>query len=87
MRYQCMEACRGAYPVGMMARLLAVSPSGYYEWRWRPTSARAASARRLVAEMHLIHQESDGTYGTPRCARNCRPVAIPWDGIASPAMS
>ena len=66
MRYRCMEACRGAYLVRMMARLLAVSPSGYDEWRRRPTSARAASARRLVAEMRLIHQESDGTYGSPR---------------------
>ena len=66
MRYQCMETCRGAYPVRMMARLLAVSPSGYYEWRGRPTSARAASASRLVAEMRVIHQDSDGTYGSPR---------------------
>lgn len=66
MRYRCIETCRGEYPVRMMARLLAVSPSGYYEWRGRPTSARAASARRLTAEMRLIHQESDGTYGSPR---------------------
>ena len=66
MRYRCIEACRGEYPVRMMARLLAVSPSGYYEWRGRPPSARAASARRLTAEMRAIHQESDGTYGSPR---------------------
>ncbi len=66
MKYACMEACRGEYPVRMMARLLAVSPSGYYEWRGRPPSARAASAHRLTAEMRRIHQESDGTYGSPR---------------------
>ncbi len=61
-----MDACRCEYPVRMMSRLLAVSPSGYYEWRGRPPSARAQSARRLVAEMRTIHQESDGTYGSPR---------------------
>ncbi|MDP6946099.1 MAG: IS3 family transposase, partial [Myxococcota bacterium] len=66
MRYACMDACRGEYPVRLMARLLAVSPSGYYEWRGRSPSARTASARRLITEMHTIHQESDGTYGSPR---------------------
>ena len=44
MKYACIEDCRGEYPVRMMACLLAVSPSGYYEWRGRPPSARAASA-------------------------------------------
>ena len=66
MRYACMNACRGEYPVHMMARLLAVSPSGYYEWRGRPLSPRAVSGRRLVEEMRTIHEESDGTYGSPR---------------------
>ncbi len=63
-----MDACRGAYPVPvrLMARMLAVSPSGYYEWRGRSSSARAVSARRLITEMRAIHQESDGTYGSPR---------------------
>ena len=66
MTYACMEACRGEYPVRMMARLLAVSASGYDESRERRPSARAESARRLIAEMRTIHQESDGTYGSPR---------------------
>jgi putative transposase len=61
-----MEASRDAYPVRMMARLLAVSPSGYYEWRRRPSSARALATKQLLAEMRTIHQESDGTYGSPR---------------------
>ena len=72
MRYRCIEACRGEYPVRMMTRLLAVSPSGYYEWRGRPQSARAASSRRLLAEMRAIHQDSDGTYGSPRMQTELR---------------
>ena len=66
MKYACIDACRGAYPVRMMARLLTVSSSGYYEWRGRPPSQRADTARRVIVEMQTIHQESDGTYGSPR---------------------
>ena len=66
MQYTCMEACRATYPVRMMARLLAVSPSGYYEWRGRAPSRRAQTRQRLLAEMRTIHAESDGTYGSPR---------------------
>ena len=61
-----MDACRGEYPVRMMARLLAVSSSGYYEWRGRPLSLRAVAGRRLVEDMRTTHEESDGTYGSPR---------------------
>ena len=66
MRYACMEACWRTYPVRMMARLLAVSPSGYYAWRGRAPSGRGRATQRLLAEMRTIHQESDGTYGSPR---------------------
>ena len=41
----------------MMARLLAVSPSGYYEWRGRPPSARAVATQQLLTEMRTIHRE------------------------------
>lgn len=61
-----MEECRREYPVRMMARLLQVSASGYYEWRHREDSRRAQENRRLTEQIQEIHNESDQTYGSPR---------------------
>ena len=49
-----------------MARVLGVSPSGYYAWRHRERSARERSDEALSARVHEIHQRSRGTYGAPR---------------------
>jgi len=49
-----------------MCRLLRVSPSGYYAWRVRPESRRAAHDRELMRAIRRLHAESDGTYGSPR---------------------
>ena len=42
------------YPVRLMCRLLRVSPSGYYAWRGRAPSRRAASNARLVAASNFV---------------------------------
>lgn len=49
-----------------MARVLGVSPSGYYAWRHRPPSARAQQDAALTARIQTIHTHSRGTYGAPR---------------------
>ena len=49
-----------------MCRSLRVSPSGYYAWRSRTESRRAAYDRELTRVIRRIHAESDGTYGSPR---------------------
>jgi len=49
-----------------MARVMAVSTSGYYDWRKRPESLRKQHNRRLVVEIKAIHTESRKTYGSPR---------------------
>ena len=49
-----------------MARVLGVSPSGYYAWRRRPPSARARADAELRARVQAIHGRSRGTYGAPR---------------------
>lgn len=66
MRCQAIRAHRGRFPVILMCRALAVSPSGYYAWARRPESRRRAMNRQLVAEIRGIHAESRGTYGSPR---------------------
>jgi putative transposase len=57
---------RVAHSVTTLCRLLAVSPSGYYAWRQRPTSARARQDAALTERILALHGQSRGTYGVPR---------------------
>lgn len=61
-----MSANQGRFRVATMARVLGVSPSGYYAWRQRPPSARAQADAKLTARVQEIHAGSRGTYGAPR---------------------
>ena len=54
------------HSVRLMCRVLEVSPSGYYAWRRRQTSARERSDADLLQKITEIHQRSRGTYGVPR---------------------
>jgi putative transposase len=49
-----------------MCDVLKVSRSGYYAWVKRPLSQRAARRQELTGAIGEIHQESSGTYGSPR---------------------
>jgi len=49
-----------------MCLWLAVSSSGYYEWRSRPESATAQRRDRLKALIVVIFDDSDETYGHRR---------------------
>src|SRR4051794_98652 len=49
-----------------MCRVLDASPSGFYDWRRRPESPRAAEDRVLVEKIQAVHGESRQTYGSPR---------------------
>ena len=55
-----------SFPVSMMCRVLEVSRAGYYAWRGRGPSERDEQNVELVAEIVEIHDESRGTYGSPR---------------------
>lgn len=61
-----MKAHQAVHGVRPLCRALSVSPSGYYAWVEREPSARAKADAELARKIHVIHEESRGTYGVPR---------------------
>ncbi len=49
-----------------MCRVLEISPSGYYDWRGRPPSARTTADAALLERIEAHWVASRCTYGTPR---------------------
>ena len=66
MKFGFVDEHREVWPVRVMCEVLGLSASGYYAWRGRPESPRAAANRALLDYIRLIHAQSSGTYGSPR---------------------
>ena len=66
MTFAFIEQHASTWPVRLMCRVLEVSPSGYYDWRSRPESARSVSNRQLLDDVRRIHAEHHRRYGSPR---------------------
>ena len=49
-----------------MCELFGVSRSGFYAWMNRPPSQRSEEDADLLEQIRSVHQESNGTYGSPR---------------------
>ena len=65
MRYRCIHRRRSQYPVNMMCRVLKVSRSGYYAWRVRPESQRAATDRELTRVIRRLSRRQQGRLWEP----------------------
>jgi transposase InsO family protein len=63
---------RATWPVVAMCDVLAVSRSGFYAWKARPTSPRALEDARLVVDIKAAHKAGRGNYGSPRVFRALR---------------
>lgn len=61
-----MSAHQAVFPIKTMVRVFKVSASGYYAWRGRPASLRAARDVDLTRKIRTIHGASHKTYGAPR---------------------
>jgi putative transposase len=64
------------FSINRMARLLAVSTSGYYAWKKRAVAPELTPRQQRRADLTVkildAHADSDGTYGSPRIASELR---------------
>ncbi len=67
-----MKEHRGRWAVSLMAEVLAVSVSGFYDWLKRPQSRRAKEDKTLSKEIIKFHCGSRCTYGSPRIYRDLK---------------
>ena len=73
-RFEFVADHAGAFGVKRLCRVLEVSRSGFYRWRKAAPAraARAAADAALAEEIKQIHDEFDGTYGSPRVTAELR---------------
>jgi putative transposase len=71
-KYACIARHRGEFPVRLMCRVLAVSPSGFYATQRRAPSARAVRDEYLRLHVRTAYTRSEGTYGAPRVHRELK---------------
>jgi transposase InsO family protein len=66
--YSFITAEKTDFPITFMCERFEVSTSSYYDWVNAADVRAAQQARQdvLVATMKAIHEESGGTYGSPR---------------------
>lgn len=57
------------WPIGMMCKVLEVSPSAYYAWRKEPFGKRHKQSCLIRSNIERIYYESKGRYGSPRIAK------------------
>lgn len=72
MRYAFIEDHRTTWPIAIQCRVLAVSRSGYYQWRRRPVSERVKRRESLTAQIREFHVGHHASYGSPRVHRELR---------------
>ncbi|RJQ83603.1 IS3 family transposase [Pseudonocardiaceae bacterium YIM PH 21723] len=60
------ELAEDKIPVAVTCRVLKVSVSRFYDWRGRPGSPRETRNKDLTKMITRIHQDSRGSYGSPR---------------------
>jgi len=75
-KYAFIQRHDKKYRIEMMCRVLRASRSGYNEWRRGGVTQRQVRQRQLLAEIKRIHEESRGSYGSPRILRELRKDGI-----------
>ncbi|OMH36184.1 transposase [Motiliproteus sp. MSK22-1] len=66
MKYAFIKDHSHEHKMSKMCDVLGVSISGYYDWKDRPESNRSKRDRQLMKLIEQSHEDSRGTYGSPR---------------------
>ncbi len=66
MKFAFISQEKVAFPVAVLCRALAVSPSGYYASLGRPASNHARRDEELAKRITSVHLDSKRRYGSPR---------------------
>lgn len=74
MKYVFLEENCKSYHVGLMAELIGVSPSGFYDWKRRLRSDRGHNRLKLIRTIEDIHRSSRGAYGSPRIFKQLKAI-------------
>ena len=64
--FRLIAAEKAQHPVSLLCERARRSRAGFYAWLERTPSERWASDAALAEEIHAIHRESGGSYGSPR---------------------
>jgi putative transposase len=66
MRFALIDEEKSHHPISRIARVLGVTAAGYYAWKSRPISNRAAQDAQLKERILAFFEASRGNYGVPR---------------------
>lgn len=72
MRYAWIDTQRGHYSVSRLCRVLAVSRSGYCQWRVRRPSLTSLANAALDVQVKAVHAASQRSYGRLRIVQALR---------------
>jgi putative transposase len=66
MKFAFIHVEKACFPIAPMCRLLGVTRQGYYAYAGRPPPDQRPAEVTLRAKVSRIHEQSRGTYGSPR---------------------
>jgi transposase InsO family protein len=67
---------RMKFPIEKMCKVFKVSKSGFYRWLKSGSSKRTRQNKLLTEQIRRIHEQSHGTYGSPRITRELSSLSI-----------
>lgn len=77
MKFAFIHAEKAFFPVAPMCRLLEVTRAGYYAYAKKPPPEQRPAEVKLRAKVARIHEQSRGTYGSPRVLAALRASGFP----------